>query len=144
MSVVARSSKNFQVEMTAGGHRFIADEPIGVGDDTGPNPYDLLLSALGACRVMTLQQYARRKNWPLTGVEVSLSTHKVHARDCEECESNPDARVDIIECDIVLQGDLDPEKRKRLTEIAERCPVHRTLTSEVKIRTSVVEKALPL
>ena len=88
MSVIAQSSTNVQVDITAGRHRLIADEPIGVGDDAGPNPYDLLLSALGACTVMTMQMYARRKGWPLNGVEVRLSTHKIHARDCADCESD--------------------------------------------------------
>ncbi len=138
MSVVARSSTNVQVEITAGRHRFVADEPLGVGDDAGPNPYGLLLSALGACTVMTLQMYAQRKGWSLTGIEVRLSTHKIHARDCEDCESDPDARVDIIERELVLGGDLTPEQLARLQEMAEKCPVHRTLTSETKIRTKVV------
>ncbi len=138
MSVIARSAKGVQVEIFAGPHQFVADEPVGVGEDTGPNPYDLLLSALGACTVMTLHMYAERKEWPLRAVEVRLSTHKVHARDCGDCESKPGARVDIIEREITFQGDLTEEQVARLTEIAERCPVHRTLTSETKIRTTVV------
>jgi putative redox protein len=137
MAILARSSTRFQVEIIAGRHRFMSDEPLGVGDDAGPDPYDLLLSALGACTVMTLRMYAQRKEIPLTGVEVSLSTHKIHARDCEDCESDPEARVDIIERQIRLQGDLTADQVARLSEIAERCPVHRTLTGEVKIRTAV-------
>ncbi len=137
MSVTARSSTNVQVEIAAGRHRFIADEPLDVGDDAGPDPYALLLSALGACTVMTLQMYARRQNWPLTRVEVNLNTYKIHARDCEDCESNPEARVDIIERQITLHGELTTEQVARLTEIADRCPVHRTLTGEIKIRTTV-------
>jgi putative redox protein len=137
MSVVARSLANVQVEITAGRHRFVADEPLLIGDDSGPNPYDLLLSALGACTVMTIRMYARLRGWPLNSVEVSLNTYKVHAHDCEDCESNPNARVDIIERQITLRGELTPEQIARLTEIADRCPVHRTLTGEIKIRTTV-------
>ncbi len=137
MSVIARSSKGVQVEIFAGPHQFVADEPLGVGEDTGPNPYDLLLSALGACTVMTLHMYAERKGWPLGAVEVRLSTHKIHARDCGDCESKPTSRVDIIEREIVFRGELTEEQVVRLSEIAERCPVHRTLTTETKIRTTV-------
>ena len=137
MPVTARSSRNFQVEISAGRHHFVADEPLDVGDDAGPNPYDLLLSALGACTVMTLRMYALRKDIPLTGVEVSLSTRKIHARDCEDCESDPDARVDTIQREIKLHGHLTSEQVARLAEIADRCPVHRTLTGEVKIRTEL-------
>ena len=139
MSIIARNSTNVQVEVTSGRHRFVSDEPIGVGDDAGPDPYALLLSALGACKVMTVQMYARRKGWSLEDVQVDLDTRKVHAKDCEDCESDPDARVDIIECQISFSGDLTPEQIARLTEISKRCPVHRTLTSETKIRTTVKE-----
>lgn len=139
MSIIARSSTNVQVEITADRHRFVADEPIGVGDDAGPDPYALLLSALAACKVITVQMYARRKGWSLEGVSVRLDTQKVHAKDCEDCESDPNARVDIIECQISFQGILTPEQIIRLTDISERCPVQRTLTSETKINTTVKE-----
>jgi putative redox protein len=86
---------------------------------------------------MTVQMYARRKGWPLEGVEVDLQTRKVHAKDCEDCESDPNAKVDIIDCQIRIQGDLVPEQIERLVDISERCPVHRTLTSETVIRTNV-------
>lgn len=138
MNVIARSAGGFQVKIEAGRHHFIADEPEGVGEDAGPNPYDLLLSALGACTVMTLQMYARRKEWPLEAVEVRLTTYKVHAADCGECSSEGNARVDIIERELKFSGALSDEQKKRLTEIAERCPVHRTLTTETRIRTTVV------
>jgi len=138
MNVIARHKENLQVEITAGAHQFLADEPMGFGDDAGPNPYELLLSALGSCKVITVQMYARRKNWQLEGVQVSLNIDKVYARDCEDCESNPNAKVDIIKCQISFQGDLTPEQLQRLTEISERCPVHRTLTSETKIHTQLV------
>jgi putative redox protein len=139
MSVFARSLRNVQVEISAGRHKWIADEPIGKGDDAGPAPYDLLLGALAACKVMTVHMYARRKNWPLEKVHVNLSTQKIYARDCEDCESNPNAKVDIIDCEIGFEGDLDEKQIQRLTEISTRCPVHRTLVSETKIRTRQVE-----
>jgi putative redox protein len=143
MDVIARSLKNLQVEITAGRHQYLADEPLGVGDDEGPNPYDLLLSALAACKIMTVQMYARRKQWPLEGVEVSLSTRKEYARDCGDCESDPNAKVDIIDCLISFEGDLNPEQVARLTEISERCPVHRSLISETKIRTELAASDNP-
>ncbi|MQC27242.1 MAG: OsmC family peroxiredoxin [Chloroflexi bacterium] len=142
MAVTARSLENLQVEINAGTHRLIADEPVAVGgEDQGPNPYDLLLASLAACKIITVQMYAKRKGWPLEGVEVSLSTRKVHARDCEECDSDPDARVDLIEAEIRFNGDLDAAQLERLTEISTRCPVHRTLTSETVIRTKMLEAA---
>lgn len=140
MDVTAKSIKNYQVELTSGRHRWISDEPEDVGDDAGPDPYALLLSALGSCKVMTVQMYARRKGWPLEGVEVRLHTYKVHAKDCRDCVSDPNAKVDVIECEIDYRGDLSEEQVKRLTEISERCPVHRTLTSEIKIRTLQAER----
>ena len=138
MIVSARSLKGYQVEITTGRHQLIADESGEVGEDAGPDPYGLLLAALGACKVMTVQMYARRKNWSLDGVEVKLTIHKIHARDCEDCESDPNARVDIIEAELTFHGDLTPEQVSRLAQIADRCPVHRTLTSETKIRSKVM------
>jgi uncharacterized OsmC-like protein len=117
MKVYAKNSRNFQVEITAGRHALLADETLGVGGDVGPNPYALLLSALGACKVMTLMMYARRKGWSLTGMEVVLDTYKVHAKDYEDCESDPDARVDIIEVELRLNGDLSADQIQRLEEI---------------------------
>jgi uncharacterized OsmC-like protein len=92
---------------------------------------------LGACKVMTVMMYAKRKGWILIDVGVVLETYKVHAKDCEDCESDPEARVDIIEVELRLNGDLSADQIQRLGEISERCPVHRTLTGEVKIRTYV-------
>ena len=138
MSVRVATRDNLTVEISAGRHTWLADEPVGVGDDAGPTPYELLLGALGACTAMTVQMYARRKGWPLDGVELTLDTHKIHARDCDDCESDPDSRVDIVEVDLELRGDLSAEQRQRLTQIAERCPVHRTLTTETRIRTRAV------
>lgn len=136
MAVVGRSLGNLQVEIAAGRHQWVADESVGVGDDAGPNPYDLLLGALAACKVMTCHMYANRKGWPLRAVEVSLDAHKVYARDCDDCESDPKAKVDVIDVTISFEGDLDEQQVQRLTDISERCPVHRTLTSETKIRTT--------
>jgi uncharacterized OsmC-like protein/alpha-beta hydrolase superfamily lysophospholipase len=126
----------FQQEITAGAHRFLADEPMAAGgDDSGPNPYDFLLAALGACTAMTLRLYAERKTLPLDRVTVSLSHAKIHAADCETCETK-EGMIDRIERGIVLAGALDAEQRARLLEIADKCPVHRTLTSEVDIATT--------
>jgi putative redox protein len=137
MGVVARGGKNMQVEIEAGRHAFLADEPLGIGDDAGPNPYDLLLSALASCTIMTLRMYANRKGWPLERVEVQLSTRKEHAKDCEICEHDSSAKMDVIERKLSLGGDLTAAQIERLTDIAERCPVHRTLTSATIIRTEV-------
>lgn len=127
----------FRTEIQSGSHRLIADEPLDVGGtDLGPNPYDLLLSALAACTVMTLRMYADHKGIPLTAVGVSLSHRKIHAQDCEDCASKS-GRIDRIERSLQLEGDLTEAQRQRMTEIASRCPVHRTLTSETVIRTQL-------
>lgn len=139
MAITARSIENFQVEINAQNHTIMADEPVEVGgDDVGPNPYDLLLSSLAACKIITVQMYARRKKWPLAGVELNMSTSKIHSQDCEDCESDPNARVDIIDTEIRFLGDLDEDQIGRLKDISEKCPVHRTLMSETKIRTKVL------
>jgi putative redox protein len=132
--VVARSKTGWQIEIEAGNHRWLADEPLGVGDDAGPNPYDLLLGALAACTLMTVQMYARRKEWPLEGVTIRLDHNRVHADDCGDCETEGKGRVDIIEGAVEFFGPLDEEQLARLNQIAHRCPVHKTLTSETKIR----------
>lgn len=139
MSISAQSKDGLKVQIFAGRHGLIADEPLDLGgDDAGPTPYDFLLSALAACTIMTLHLYAERKGWPLEKVEVELSTKKIYARDCEDCESDPDAKIDVIERSLKIIGDLDQEQRERLIVMADRCPVHRTLTSETKIRTTVI------
>lgn len=136
--VVHGNAKGFAQEITAGNHRLVADEPIALGgNDTGPSPYDLLISALGACTSMTVALYARRKQWPLEAVTVRLRHSKIHATDCAECETK-DGSLDRIDRDVELHGDLTEEQRKRLLEIANKCPVHKTLTSEIDIRTRVV------
>jgi putative redox protein len=128
--------ERLQQEITAGAHRFLADEPLAAGGgDSGPNPYDLLLAALGACTAMTLRLYAERKALPLDRVTVRLRHGRIHAADCETCETR-EGMIDRIERAIALEGALDAAQRARLLEIADKCPVHRTLTSEVDIRTT--------
>ena len=128
----------FQQLITAGDHEFVADEPVDVGGrDAGPTPYDLILGALGACTSMTLRLYAERKGLPLDDLEVALSHRRIHAKDCADCQSSK-AMIDEITVRIALKGPLNEEQRQRLLEIAEMCPVHRTLSGEIKIRTSLV------
>lgn len=121
-------------DVTVRGHQLNADEPTPVGLDTGPAPYDLLLASLGACTSMTLRMYAARKEWPLEKVTVSLRHSRIHAEDCAECETQS-GHLDRIDRVIDVVGDLDEEQRHRLLEIADRCPVHRTLHAEIDIRT---------
>jgi len=133
--VVRGSAAGFAQEIVVGAHRLAADEPTSVGGtDTGPNPYDLLLASLGSCTSMTVALYARRKGWPLEGVTVRLRHSRIHAADCGDCETR-EGMIDRIERDIELAGALTDEQRARLLEIADRCPVHRTLVSEIDIRT---------
>lgn len=127
------SSRYSQI-IQAGPHVLRADEPPGAGGDTGPNPYDLLLAALGSCTSMTLRMYADRKGWPLERISVRLSHSRVHASDCADCEKKMGS-IDRIERIIDLEGDLTDDQRTRLVEIAERCPVHRTLIGEKEILT---------
>jgi uncharacterized OsmC-like protein/alpha-beta hydrolase superfamily lysophospholipase len=136
-TVIVRETRvgTFQQEITIGNHRFLADEPVKAGGmDTGPSPYDLLLAALGACTSMTIRLYADRKQIPLAGTQVRLRHEKIHAADCAECETK-EGKIDRIERQISFAGDHDAATRARLLEIADKCPVHRTLKSEVDIRT---------
>jgi len=119
-------------------HRLIADEPLGIGENRGPTPYGLLLSGLGACTSMTLRMYADHKQLPLEHVSVRLSHEKVHASDCEDCETK-DGKLDEITREVEIVGELSDEQRAKLLEIADKCPVHKTLHSEVKVRTKLAE-----
>lgn len=132
--VAETGAGRFQQRIDAGGHSFLADEPAGIGDGTGPSPYDLLLAGLGACTSMTLRMYADRQQWPLERASVRLTHDRHHAEDCRDTERVP-CVVDAIDRTIDLQGPLEDAQRDRLLEIAERCPVHRTLTGEIRIRT---------
>lgn len=132
--VVGGGTLEQQVMIGGGGHHLVADEPENYGGgDRGPTPYDLLLAGLGTCTNMTLRMYAERKKWPLEGVDTVLRHEKIHAKDCHDCETES-GKVDVIEREIELQGELDEAQLERLMEIADRCPVHRTLTSETVIR----------
>ena len=125
-------------EIIAGSHRLVSDEPASAGGtDSGPTPYDLLLAALGSCTSMTLTLYAKRKQWPLERVTVRLRHSRVHGEDCANCETD-EAKLTVVECEIELEGILDEAQQARLLEIANRCPVHLTLTSRIEIRTTLL------
>jgi putative redox protein len=133
-------SGKFQQEIVSGPHRMLADEPVKAGGtDSGPGPYDLLLAALGACTSMTVRLYADLKQIPLSRTSVRLRHEKIYAKDCAECETK-EGKIDHIDRAITFEGDLSSEQRKRLLEIADKCPVHRSLESEVRIHT--VERLL--
>ncbi len=125
----------FSQDIRVGRHRLRADEPTAFGGkDTGPSPYGLLAAALGACTAMTLRMYARSKGWPLEHVAVRLRHSKVHAEDCRNCETK-EGKVDRIDRTVTLEGPLSVEQRQRLVQLADRCPVHRTMESEIDVRT---------
>lgn len=137
VTVTETGAGTYTQEIAVGRHRLAADEPQPVGDDTGPNPYELLLAGLGACTSMTVRMYAQRQGWALEQIRVTLRHSRIHADDCAECETAK-GWIDHIDINVELTGDLDGSQRERLMYIAERCPVHKTLTSEVNISTSAV------
>src|SRR5262245_2875052 len=134
--VVVSSEAGLAQDISSGKHRWRSDEPAPFGTDSGPSPYELLLAALGACTSMTLRLYAQRKRWDLQRVTVRLQHSRVHAEDCLDCETK-EGLLDRIDREIELSGNLDDTQKRRLLEVAEHCPVHRTLTSEINIRTSL-------
>ncbi len=136
--VMVRSTEaGLSQEIIVGPHRLSADEPDPPGTDTGPTPYQLLSAALGACTSITLRAYASRKEWPLESVTIVLTHGKIHAEDCADCETK-EGKVDRIERAIELGGPLSDQQRERLLEIAKKCPVYRTLKSEINIRSRLV------
>jgi putative redox protein len=143
VTVSSIAGRTYAVEVNAGRHALVSDEAEeDGGEDLGPGPYELLLAALGSCTAITLAMYARRKQWPLESVTVELSHEKVFARDCAECSAEeiavgPDRRIDLIRKDVFVRGPLDAEQTARLLEIADRCPVNRTLLTPPKIVSSI-------
>lgn len=131
--VVVTSLTNLKNEVRYGeNHSFVTDEPVGAGgDDAGPDPYTLVLAALGSCISMTTTLYARRKEWPLERVTVRLSQARIHAKDCSDCAGETEGYVHRIERRVSFEGDLTAEQHARLQEIAHKCPVHKTLTSKI-------------
>jgi len=136
--VTESGSGGYAQQITVGPHRLTADEPRPIGTDTGPSPYDLVLAGLGACTSMTVRMYAERKKWPLEKVTVTLRHNRIHAKDCADCETVV-GQIDHIERVLRFEGDLDEDQRQRLAEIADKCPVHRTLHSEIIVHTTVAD-----
>jgi uncharacterized OsmC-like protein len=139
--VVHGDAGSFKQEIVVDKHRLLADEPESAGgSDAGPDPYDYLLTSLGVCTSMTVGLYARRKNLPLKMIKVSLSHSRIYAKDCEECETK-EGMLDRIDVEVELSGSLSEEQHAKLIEIAGKCPVHRTLTSEINIRLRAAQKS---
>jgi putative redox protein len=137
--VAEAGTGKYEQTISAGRHRLRADEPVTAGGaDNGPSPYDLLLAGLGACTSMTIRMYAAQKQWPLSGLSVKLTHAKVHAEDCADCDTKT-GKIDRIEREITIEGDLDAAQREKLLEIANKRPVHRTLHSEVWIPTRLAD-----
>ena len=137
-AIVYGDAKGFAQRVQIGSFQITTDEPASYGGtDTGPSPYDLILAALGSCTSMTIGLYARKRSWPVEKITVSLWHSKIHAHDCDDCETK-EGRVDRIEMEIHLEGGLSDEQRAKLMEIAGKCPVHQTLTSEINIKTRAV------
>ncbi|MCG8374738.1 MAG: OsmC family protein [Balneolales bacterium] len=131
--------ESFKTTLNAGNHSMVADEPLSVegGKDLGPDPYDYLLMSLGACTTMTIKMYAQRKGWELDDIFIELRHNKRHADDCIGAEE-PGSKIDFIEKEVIIKGELTREQKEKLLEISKKCPVHRTLLSEINIESSLV------
>ena len=137
--VTVRSEQSFRVDVEAGTHKFIADEPASAGGtDQGPTPYDYIAAALGACTSMTLHFLAKRENIPLEGVEISLTNDRAYAKDCADCTSKS-GYIHRFDVQIRLKGNLTAEQRERLMQTAKRCPVYKTLTNEIRIDERLID-----
>lgn len=133
--------ESFTTTLTAGNHELTSDEPESVegGQDKGPDPYDYLLMSLGSCTVMTVKMYANRKGWQLDDIYMELRHNKRHEEDCEHCEESG-SKIDVIEKELIIDADLSDEQLDRLLDISKKCPVHRTLMSDMKIESSISRK----
>lgn len=138
-TITAHLQQGLAVDLrSSSGHRWAADEPVGLGGtDTGPNPYELLLGALAACTTITVSMYAQRRGWALEAVEVSCEHDRIHVDDCADCESRHRGYLDRIVSRVTIRGDLDDAQRERLAQVAARCPVHKTLTKGVHLEDHV-------
>lgn len=135
-AVAHSDNTSFVTKLDIAGHTMVADEPVDVGGtDTGPSPYGLLSGALATCTAMTLHAYAKMKSLPVTDIRVKVKHEKIHEVDCENCEQDEKAKIDRLERTIWIEGDVDDKARERMMQIADRCPVHRTLTSQIRIVT---------
>lgn len=142
-SVLVRSRDNYQQEIIAGDHYLYADEPLHIGgDDTAPDPYSLLLAALGACTSITVRMYAKRKNWDLREVEIELTHGSDYTTDCENCADKA-VKLEKVTMALNFQGNLDGEQRQRLFEIAKRCPVHQTLIGDIRVSHRLTDEDSP-
>lgn len=138
-TITADLTKGFAVEIRAGDHVWHADEPTDLGGtDTGPNPYELLISAVAACTCITVSMYCTRKGWDLHSISARYELDKVHADDCADCDDEEKGRIDRVRSEIFIEGDFDDEQRARLADIAERCPVHKTLDHGVSFTTEMI------
>ncbi|MBD3616594.1 MAG: OsmC family protein [Gracilimonas sp.] len=131
-------NESFKTTLSAGKHELLSDEPESVkgGQDSGPDPYDYLLMGLGSCTLMTVKMYANRKGWQLEDLYLELRHNKRHDKDCANCE-DPESKIDVIEKELILKGNLSQEQTEKLLEISKKCPVHRTLEGDIKIESSV-------